>query len=352
MTGSLSSVINCIEYAHDARLMIVAGLVCAIGIYASFALAHHAARARGKVRDRWGLVSIVASGCTAWATHFIVLLAFKPGMPAAFEPVLTTISLMCAIAGIGVGVSISIRARWPWQHFLAGLIVGAGIAALHYVGQAAYLVQGVVSWNLGLVVPSIVGALPISGVALMAAATRDRRLGLAAPPLLLLSIVVLHFCGMAAMSFRFDPARRFPADAMSPHAVTPVVAGVSLALIALAVLGWRFDLAAKVRLRQDRRRLRELADVALEGLLICQGDVIVTANDSIELLSGHQPGVLSGSFVSSLLPGLDISSLPEREEREINLVGADGNAVPVRVLRREVALGHKIQTVLAVRDQR
>ncbi|MGI4877483.1 MAG: bifunctional diguanylate cyclase/phosphodiesterase [Janthinobacterium lividum] len=332
--------------------MAVAGLVCAIGIYASFALAHHAARATGSARNRWGLVSVVASGCTAWATHFIVLLAFKPGMPAAFEPVLTAISLTCAIVGIGIGVSIAIRVRQPWQRFAAGLVVGAGIATLHYVGQAAYLVQGTVSWNLGLVLPSIVAGLPIAGVAIMAAGSRDPRLRLTAAPLLLLSIATLHFCGMAAMSLRFDPTRKFPADAMSPQAITPVVTGISLALIALAVLGWRFDLAAKVRLRQDRRRLRELADVALEGLLICRDDVVVTANASVELLSGHEPGALSGSFVSCLLPGLDVLSLPEREEREVNLIAADGKAVPVRVLRREVALGHKLQTVLAVRDQR
>lgn len=84
--------------------MIVAGIVCAIGIYASFAIGHHAARATGSARTRWGLVSIVASGSTAWATHFIVLLAFKPGMSAAFEPVLTATSLTCAIVGIGAGV--------------------------------------------------------------------------------------------------------------------------------------------------------------------------------------------------------------------------------------------------------
>ncbi|WP_260596591.1 EAL domain-containing protein [Sphingomonas endolithica] len=337
---------------HDARLMIVAGVVCAIGIYASFAIGHHAARANGAARTRWGVVSIIASGSTAWATHFIVLLAFKPGMPAAFEPVLTAISLTCAIVGIGLGVSISIRVRQHWQQFIAGLIVGVGVATLHYVGQAAYLVQGTLSWNLGLVLPSIIVSLPISGAAMMAVGSRDRRIRSAAAPLLLLSIALLHFCGMAAMTLRFDPTKRFPDDAVSPQAITPVVAGVSLALIVLAILGWRFDLAAKARLRQDRRRLRELADVALEGLLICQGDIVVTANDSVELLSGRQPGALSGSFVSSLLPGLDVASLPEREEREINLIGADGQEVPVRVLRREVALGHRIHTVIAVRDQR
>jgi diguanylate cyclase (GGDEF)-like protein len=337
---------------HNGRLILVAGLVCAIGIYASFAIGHHAARAKGYTRTRWGLVSIIASASTAWATHFIILLAFKPGMPAEFEPVLTALSLMCAIAGIGAGVSISIRVRQRWQHFVAGLILGAGVTMLHYVGQAAYLVQGTVAWNLTLVLSSIVVSLPISGLAMVSVASRNRRVRFGAAPLLLLSIALLHFCGMAAMTLRFDPTKRFPVDAVSPAAITPVVAGVSLALIVLAVLGWRLDLAAKANLRQDRRRLRELADVALEGLLICQGDIVVTANDSVEHLSGHAPGALSGSFVSALLPGLDVASLPEREEREINLIGADGREVPVRVLRREVELGHKVQTVIAVRDQR
>lgn len=352
MSASLWSVLECMRHAHDGQLIALAGLVCAAGIYASFALAHHSARASGSTRTKWGLVAIVASGCTAWATHFIVLLAFKPGMPAAFEPILTVISLGCAVAGIGAGVSVAIRVRRNWQRFLAGLILGASVAALHYVGQAAYLVQGSVAWNFHLVLASVAVSLPISGLSMVAAAQRDRRLRSLAGPLLLFSIAVLHFCGMAAMTLRHDRAARFPHDAVSPQAITPVVAGVSLALIALAVLGWRFDLAAKARLRQDRRRLRELADVALEGLLICRGDLIVTVNNSVERLSGHKSGALSGSFVSSLLPGLDVASLPEREEREIELIAADGQAVPVRVLRQQVALGHKVQTVIAIRDQR
>lgn len=154
------------------------------------------------------------------------------------------------------------------------------------------------------------------------------------------------------MTLHFNPARRLPDSAISPDAITPVVAGVSILLILLAVLGLRFEIAAKARLKQDRRRLRELADVALEGLLICQGDLVVTANDSVEAMTGHLAGTLSGSHVSSLLPGLDVASMPEREEREINMVRADGGTVPVRVLRREVALGHKVQTVIAIRDQR
>lgn len=352
MYSALMSVIACMRHAHDVQLLWLAGLVCVAGIYASFAVARHAARATGKVRTRWGLVSVVASGCTAWATHFIVLLAFKPGMPAAFEPWLTALSLACAIVGIGAGVSLSIRSKRPAMHFVAGQIVGIGVALLHYVGQDAYLVQGVVTWNLWLVIPSILVSLPLSGLALMAMASRNRRVRVAAAPLLLFSIALLHFFGMAAMTLRFDPTARFPHDAVSPQAITPVVSGVALLLIALAVLGWRFDVAAKLRLRRDRQRLRELADVALEGLLICHDGVVVTVNRSIERLTGHLPGSLAGHSISDLLPGLDVAAMPEREERDSELVAADGKTVPVRVLRHEVELGHRVQTVIAVRDQR
>ncbi len=353
MDSLLWSIPMCMLHEHDQRLLLIAACVCAVGVYASFAVATHAARSTGRPQRRlWGLVSVVASGCTAWATHFIVLLAFKPGVTAAFDPVLTAISLLCAIIGIGAGVVLAVGTRSNVRRFVAGLMVGIGIAVLHYLGQAAYLVQGTVSWNLWLVVPSILISLPISGLALLTAAHRNRRLRKTAVPLLLLSIGVLHFSGMAAMTLHIDPRRTLPGNAVSPAAITPVVAGVCLGLLALAVIGWRFDLAAKARLRQDRQRLRELADVALEGLLICQADVILTANSSIERLYGSAPSGLVGAFVSSLFPALDIPSLPEREERDAELIGAGGQTVPVRILRSEVHLGHKLQTVLAVRDQR
>ncbi|WP_197277105.1 bifunctional diguanylate cyclase/phosphodiesterase [Sphingomonas profundi] len=337
---------------HDGRMVALAAVICAIGTYASFAVAQHAARSKGQARLVWGLVSIVSSGCTAWATHFIVLLAFRPGMPAAFEPVLTAASLTLAIVGIGAGVWISITSRRTRVQFAAGLIVGLGIAALHYVGQAAYLVQGSVHWDYRLVVPSIILSLPLCGMAMVATSGRSRKARRFAPPLLLLSIGVMHFCGMAAMKLSYDPQATFPSNAVSPTAITPVVAGISLSLIALAVVGWRFNLAAIKRLRQDRQRLRELTDVALEGLLICQGDVIVTANSSIERLAGYAPGQLVGARATDLLPGADLTAIPECEEREMGLTARSGQVVPVRVLRAEMALGHKLQTVIAIRDQR
>ncbi|QNE07755.1 hypothetical protein H4O24_19600 (plasmid) [Croceicoccus marinus] len=332
--------------------MMLAGIVCAAGIYASFALAAHAARLSRKAGRFWGPISILSAGCTAWATHFIVLLAFKPGVPAAFDPRLTALSLLCAVVGIGAGMVLAQRERRRLRRFGAGLIVGAGIALLHYVGQAAYLVEGVVAWDWRLVSASVLLGVPMCGIALVAARHRRKWVRYAASPLLLGSIAVLHFCGMAAMTIRPIANRILPAVTVSPDTITPIVAAISLGLLALAVVGMRFQVAALRRQRWERKRLGELASVALEGLLICNGDRVVAANSSIERLVGKGPGELAGASLTMLLPGIDLMSMPEREERETDLAIAAANPVPVRVLRSEVRIGRTRQTVVAIRDQR
>ncbi|MBY9062522.1 EAL domain-containing protein [Sphingomonas yunnanensis] len=348
----LATIAHCVAQSHDHLLVVLAALVCGVGVYATFAIARHAARAEGVPRRRWALVSVVAGGCTAWATHFIVLLAFEPGIDAAFDPSGTVVSLACAIAGIGAGILVSMGSRRSSRQFVAGVVIGVGIAGLHYIGQSAYLVRGSVSWSLPLVLASMLVGVPVMGLGMMTLSHRRRRFRRAAPPLLLLSIAILHFCGMSAMTLHGDSAVVFPSNAMSPSTVAPWVAGVSTALLTLAVVGWRFDLAAKARWRHDQKRLRELADVALEGLLICRGDEVITANQSIERLSDYSAGTLAGFSLSKLLPGVDFESMPEREEREAQLLTAGDGMIPVRVLRSQVALGHKVQTVIAVRDQR
>jgi len=348
----MRAILTCVTQQHDERLLLLAALVCIVGIYATSAIASHAGRSEGLPRRKWGMVSIVAGGCTAWATHMIALLAFQPGMAAGFEPILTSASLLLVIGGIGLGVGLSIGAQRRLRRFLAGVIIGLGVTALHYVGQASYRVTGHVVWDMGVVPPTIMASLSLSGLALILAAERERTLRRLAGPLLLLAIVVLHVGGMTAMTLTYDPAVPLPDTAIAPETIAPVIAAVSFGLLTLAFFGLRMTLHARAQMRRDRERLRELAGVALEGLAVCDGEIITTANRSLEQLSGLTQAQLVNCRLARLLPGLVASDLPEQEEREAELVGADGQSVPVRVLRKEISLGHKRQTVIAFRDQR
>ena len=47
-----------------------------------------------------------ATGRGVWATHFVAMLAFRPDLPAAYEPLLTGLSLFIAMAVTGFGFAI------------------------------------------------------------------------------------------------------------------------------------------------------------------------------------------------------------------------------------------------------
>lgn len=348
----MQSIITCVTQDHDAQLMLLAGLICISGIYASFAVASQAGRSEGAARRNWASISIVAAGCTAWATHMIALLAFEPGMEAGFEPIMTALSLMVAIGGIGLGMALVVGRRDRFRRLAAGLILGLGIAALHYLGQASYRVTGQISWDMLLVAGSCLVGLTLFSLALMLAGERSRGLRRLGAPLLLAAIVVLHVGGMSAVTLTFDPAVALPATAVAPATLAPVLAAVSFGLLLLAFVGLRLSLHARAQARQDQQRLRDLASIALEGLAVCEGEVVATANHSLERLSGLTQAELAGRPLSVLLPGLVLADLPEQEERDTELAAADGQSLPVRVLRKDVLLGRKRQTVVAIRDQR
>ncbi len=348
----MQAILTCVTQSHDEKILFLAMLVCAIGIYASSAIASHAVRSEGLTRRQWGAASIVASGCTAWATHMIALLAFRPGMAAGFEPVLTALSLIMVISGIGAGVWLSLGERRRARRFAAGALLGLSIAVLHYVGQASYRITGQVAWDIPLVSISILVGLVLSGAALVAAGERGRTWRRCAAPLLLASITILHLGGMTAMTLIYDPRILLPDTAIAPATIAPIIAAVSLGLLMLAFIGLRMTLNARAQMRRDRERLRELASLALEGLAVCDNGTITTANRSLELLSGLSQAELVGCSIARLLPGLVLADLPEQEERDTKLVDAAGHGVPVRVLRKDIAIGHRRQTVVAFRDQR
>ncbi|MFC7052042.1 putative bifunctional diguanylate cyclase/phosphodiesterase [Hansschlegelia quercus] len=332
--------------------MLLAAIVCAIGVYGSSSIAAHAGLVDGRARKVWGVVGITAAGCTAWATHMIGLFAFQPGMEAGFDPTLMAVSLIAGTVGIGAGVWLGVGRHDRERRFVAGVVLGLGVTTLHYLGQASYVVTGYVVWDDVLVGGSIVVSLAMFGVATVASGDRRppiRRLG---APLLLAAIAVLHFSGMAAATFVFDPRIELGPAILPARLVAPVVAGASAVLFVLAVLGLRFALAARAAARRDRERLRELASVAVEGLLLCDGELIATINQSLEELSGLPSAALSGRPMSVLLPGVNLVNLPERQELDAELVAANGQRVPVRVLRREVHFGRERQAVVAIRDQR
>jgi NO-binding membrane sensor protein with MHYT domain len=124
----------CITEQHDVRLVFLASLIC---IYACLISMNLFIRANDAGMDRalsWLFVAASTFGAGVWATHFIAELAYEPGFLINFDAGLTGLSFVAAIGAAWLGMLVAPRFAAP---VLGGAMIGAGIAAMHYIGMAA-----------------------------------------------------------------------------------------------------------------------------------------------------------------------------------------------------------------------
>src|SRR5207247_6769206 len=100
-------VFNCLTVEHDWRLVLLAVLICFLTSLAAINLFHRARAASGRTCLAWLATAGIATGCGIWATHFIAMLAYDPGIPIAYSVALLALSLTAAAAVTGVGLGVS-----------------------------------------------------------------------------------------------------------------------------------------------------------------------------------------------------------------------------------------------------
>jgi diguanylate cyclase (GGDEF)-like protein len=147
-------------------------------------------------------------GTGFWATHFIGMLALHLPIPLAYEPRLTFVSWLVAVAASAFALWLSARPRLSRPKLAVGaLVVGGGIAGMHAVGMAAMRMRPGLEYAPGLSAFAVAVAVAIAGVGLYAlrAMRRPRprvylRQGLAAL-VFGACIVGVHYIAMAATGF-------------------------------------------------------------------------------------------------------------------------------------------------------
>src|SRR5215471_15963472 len=148
-------VLTCLTTEHDWRLVVVAGVVCFLASLTAVSLFHRARASAGRPRAIWIAAAGAATGCGIWATHFIAMLAYDPGVSIAYNIGLTALSLMAAATVTAVGLAVAVHNPERWAAPLGGAIVGGGIACMHYIDIWAVELPGRVTWLFDLVVVSV-----------------------------------------------------------------------------------------------------------------------------------------------------------------------------------------------------
>src|SRR5882724_11217628 len=233
MEMRLLTIYDCIANDHDLRLVALAAVVCAIS---SFAATNFLQNMWSSTPQRRALslpLSALSTGLGIWATHFIAMLAFAVSIPNGYNVPLTLLSLLAAIVFTYAGLAVALT--WRKYDWAGGAIVGSGIAVMHYLGMAAFEIQGRLNWDTTLVEFSvaigIVGTAVGLAIALRCATSRLKYLGALS---LAASICSLHFTAMAAVSITPDQTVEFSGLTIQSEWFTIPVALAGLVIILLA----------------------------------------------------------------------------------------------------------------------
>ncbi len=230
-------VFSCLVTEHDLRLVVIAGLVCFLASFTAINLFGRARLLSGRARMSWVIAAGAAAGCGIWATHFIAMLSYDPGISIAYNLGLTALSLVMAMTITSLGLIVAIQARRVWAGAVGGSIVGGGVACMHYIGMWAVEVPGRVSWSIDLVVVSIALGMLLGAVALTIALKRnDIRSSLVAALFLTLAIVSHHFTAMGAIEIVPDPARVIASLSLSPTSLALAVASAAISILSMSLV--------------------------------------------------------------------------------------------------------------------
>jgi diguanylate cyclase len=345
---------TCIAYAHDLRLVGLAALVCVLASFAAINLLRHAKKSVGRTQSVWLAVSATSTGFGIWATHFVAMLAFTPGIPSGYNIVLTMLSLAIAISLTGAGLAVALTPNWRHGPWLGGAIVAGGIAAMHYTGMAAFEIAGTILWDPFLVATSILLGGAIGAVALpVGLHGKEERWKIGGALLLTLAICSHHFTAMGAVSIIPDPTIEVSPSALPAGWLAVGVSISSFAIIGLALAGVVLDIRDERRSELEVERMRDLADASVEGLVVCDGEVIVSVNTSFAHLAGLSAADLVGARLERCFP--DPAARAELlsgsdQTVEAQLRHLDGSMSPVELILRPIVYAGRPHQVIAVRD--
>ncbi len=257
------SVLNCLTTQHDYRLVLLAMVTCAVTAFTCFHVYSYALQSRGFSRLAWIFLTGVSGAAGIWATHFVAMLAYDPGSPTDFDPVLTIASLLIAAAATTVGFALS-SSGGRVLIAAGGAAIGLGIGMMHFTGMEALIVPGSVRWDRGLVTVSLLIGVTFSSAAVLVRHELSGRIAAWGAPLLLtLAICGLHFTAMGAASVAPDPAAALHQWAINSSTLSIAVAATAMLvmLVALAIMlisnHARQDAEAVLRSRNEALQHRE-----------------------------------------------------------------------------------------------
>ncbi|KAF1049006.1 PAS domain S-box protein [Xylophilus sp.] len=323
-----------------------------VAVFASVLALHEAGLARRAPTPARREAAIAAGafslGIGIWSMHFIGMLAFDLGVHVHYDGPGTALSLLPSLAASWVALRVAAGGTLGTARLvLAGVLVGAGVGAMHYSGMLAMRMQPELRYDVRWFALSIAVAAGLAALALrVQQALEHRRVRRGLAPLaggtvMGLSVAGMHYCGMAAARFGGMAEMDYDLGIQNLDALALSVAlvAVTTTLVVFAFNALLRYRALFLRVRASEASLRAVVDTAQDGIITFDGEGRIQGfNHAAERMFGWTAPEAAGRNLRELLLGgarPDAGAAAPWQQaitdgQALQAVRRDGTTLPVR----------------------
>lgn len=243
----------------------------------------------------WLFGGAFAMGAGIWSMHFIGMLAFIMPMPMGYDFSWTSSSLLVAILVSGFALYIlREKDRSVVSLVAGGVLIGLGIATMHYMGMQGMKAYVNIRYLPGLFFISIVIAIIAAEAALwlalqsnQAAVSRQFLLKIISALIMGIAICGMHYTGMAAAVFTplsdDHMAMMMAGEQIRPDLLAVFVAGITGLIISLALTVSTYYKNMILAVQNEKEFLNAMLDNLEDGIIACDSDGRITVfNDTLQ----------------------------------------------------------------------
>ncbi|MBT8079746.1 MAG: hypothetical protein KJO31_14295, partial [Gammaproteobacteria bacterium] len=311
--------------SYNLWLVALSYLVAVVASYTALELSRRVSHSRGSAATAWLTAGAISMGIGIWTMHFIGMLAFNLPMALNYDVGITLLSLLVGMAASAFAIFVASRKKNSLVRIaVSGLVLGVGIAAMHYTGMAAMKMDATISYDLKIVGLSVAIAVAAACAALWIMFTlvenRSRYLALmkiGAGLIMGIAICGMHYTGMAAV--HYVPS----GDAMAMDGnnnqtwLASTIAAMALVILGFTHLTIFFDRrlqkqqAQNEKAEQEKVQLSEVLDESSNEIYFFDSEShrFVTVNRGALDNLGYTTEEIKTMTLLDLQPDIDVAAL-------------------------------------------
>ena len=211
-----------VEFSHNFWLIVASFAVALMAGFTGLSLTNGLSTYSYTRRKVAISFASIALGGGIWSMHFVAMLGLQLPFVFYYDAAVTLTSALVAILVVGLALMIlHFGKRTRAKLLLAGVIVGVGIGAMHYIGMAALELCRAVYTPLGIGT-SIIASCVLSVIAFgIAYGRRNRRNILLGTVVFGVAVCGVHFVAIAGTNF---------VQMFVPSQVGPMIGNETLAI--------------------------------------------------------------------------------------------------------------------------